>query len=56
MCSKAYDDVTDFEFCGFTKNKKNLNVLNIFSSNEKIIHHTLRAITWQKIVFYKPEE
>ena len=42
----AYDDVTDFEICGFHKKHQNLNALrtNIFSSNKKIINYTSRAI------------
>ena len=29
MCNNVYDDVTDLEVCGFTKNTKNLNICDI---------------------------
>ena len=48
---QAYDDVADFEICGFHKNtkiqiSKEGNI--IFPSNKKFINYTSRATFWQK--------
>ena len=47
ICSNVYDDVKNFEFCGFIKNPKILNILRkkrFFLQIKKSIHNTLRVI------------
>ena len=48
LCSNVYDDVTDFEICGF---HKNINKTLFFPQIKKFINYTSRAALWQKNSF-----
>ena len=45
MCSKVYDEVTDFEMWIYQKHKtlNTLKTKHYFSSNKKLIHYTLKT-------------
>ena len=49
MCNKAYDDVTDFEVCGFAKSTKiqiaESKILFFFQKMKKFTHYTLMTTT-----------
>ena len=47
MCSKVYDEITDFKVCRFTKSAKIRIVENkffFFCKNKKITHYRLKTI------------
>ena len=54
MCSNIYNDVTDFEVCGFLPNKKKTKKGKypenriFFLQMKKFIYLMLRTVMWQK--------
>ena len=51
MCSNIYNDVTDFEVCGFLPNKKKGKYPEnriFFLQMKKFIYRMLRTVMWQK--------
>ena len=53
MYSLIYDDVTDFEAFGFTKNTKSKYLEKkklVFLQLKRCIHYTLTVKIWKKVV------
>ena len=51
ICSNVYDDVINFEICGFMKNKISWEPITVFYQIKNFIHWALKAILWQEIIF-----